>query len=174
MGDAIKQKRRFSPQIVGTFLDTWLPTLLIAAAILLIFAESVGRTFARVSIVWYVEVLAVIFTWAVFLAGAAGIRSGRAISVDAFYSHFGARAQRVTLAFGNVVIVIVALAWGSLLLRLTVDQGGLQTVMLGIPFAARTIGVSLAFGLIAFYGLRALLRPAELPSPSITLEHKEE
>ncbi|MQB01857.1 MAG: TRAP transporter small permease subunit [Actinobacteria bacterium] len=168
------QRRRFGPDVVWTLLDTWLPTLFIAGVMLLIFVESVGRTVARASIIWYVEVLAVIFTWAVFLAGAAGIRSGRAIAVDAFYGMLGPRAQRAVLAFGNVVVVMTGLAWAWWLMQLTLDQGGLETVMLGIPFAVRTTGIILAFALIALYGVRALLRPAPPPPHSAAVEHHEE
>jgi TRAP-type C4-dicarboxylate transport system permease small subunit len=173
----VNENRRTGSAPVYAFLDTWLPALFIAAAMLLIFVESMLRTLAGASIIWYVEITSVAFTWAVFLSGAAGIRSGRAIAVDALYGLLPQRTQRIMLAFSNMVTLIVALAWAWLMVGLTFQQGALKSVVLGIPTAVRTSGIVLAFALIAVYALRVVLRP---PDPADTLvrsevlEHREE
>lgn len=158
-----------------TVLDTWIPAGFIAIVTVLIVAETAGRWAGARAIIWSVEVAAVLFTWAVFLAGAAAIRSGRAITVEALVTSLPPRIQMVCDVFATLVTLIVALGWAWLLVLLTQEQGGLETPVLGIPFWVRTAGAALAFALIAAYELHRLLgrRVAEVSRRS-ALEEVEE
>ena len=152
------------PRAVRVFqlLDTWVPAVLIAAVTLLIIAETVGRWAGTPAIVWSVEIAALLFTWAVFLGGAAAIRSGRAIKVDALVGALPRRAQRVCDVFADLVTAAVAISWAWLLVLLTREQGGLTTPVLGMPFWTRTVGAAIAFVLITAYAVYRIVRGRSL------------
>lgn len=168
------EERWRSLSLLSSVFDTVIPALLVAAIIFVTAAETAMRTVFGSSVAWYSEVIMLMFSWAVFLAGVAGIRTGRAIAVDAIYFYCSPRIQYAMRVFSHVLTVGVGLTWAYFLWLLTARQGSLTTVVLDIPFAARTTGIVIAFVLIAILALRNLLADRVAESPEkLTIEDIE-
>lgn len=138
---------------VAEALDSWVPAGLLGILLILITVEVILRGVFHVSITWMTEIEEMGFAWTVFLAGAAAVRNGNAIAVDAA---MGLIPQRIRPFFDRLVTLgqfAVAAGVFYYAVRQLPAQQGQATPVLGIPFAVRTASLILSMGLICLYSV---------------------
>src|SRR6185436_17859024 len=82
---------------------------LLAASVLLNFANVVGRYFFNASIFWAEEIMLFLMVGCVFLGNGVVAWSGRQLRMDVIVAMMPARAQKLLALLSELILIVVAL-----------------------------------------------------------------
>lgn len=119
---------------------------LLAAMILLIFAQVLGRYFFNYSISWSEESATFVQVWLVMLGSGIAMRNRQHVGIDMLVSRCPLMVQRIVKALGFalaawLLIVIIIGSFSLITIGLIVKSAALQ-LPLAIPYAAMPIGMA--------------------------------
>lgn len=94
-------------------LNRWLLIALLAAMVVIVFANVVMRYLLGTSVIWSEEVARHLMIWLTFVGSGLALRSGAQLGIDTLQDALpprAARALRIALALG-MLLLFVLLAW---------------------------------------------------------------
>jgi TRAP-type C4-dicarboxylate transport system permease small subunit len=110
---------------IGDIVLDWVAALLLAATVLLSFAQVIARYILLISTPWTEELARLLFVWAVFLGAAIGVKRNMHTRVDFLFVRLPPRATTLLLAGMDVLLagmaVVMVLYGGQLVLSTKAD-----------------------------------------------------
>jgi len=123
--------------------------VLVAAMVLLVFANVLTRYVFHISIAWSEEIARFLFVFVVAIGAVIAMAKDEHLSVD-FFTYFN--SPKLTRIFKSISLIFVAIALGVLVL------GGIQLVQLGMGHPAPVTGIPLGYvTLVVVVSMAAML-----------------
>ena len=132
--------------------------LLLAAILLIVFSNALGRYLLNSSIVWAEEVVITLIPWLAMLGLFLSARRRQMIRVEFFTSRLGPAAAAIVRAAGQVLCIIAFAYLAFVAFNYVSVFGRDPTPYLGWPKGLSSSGLVIGSGLVALAFVVALLR----------------